>query len=38
LEFYRFVKRDRCEQQGIEFRDHNWTFARKPCSIVKLQD
>lgn len=26
LEFYRFVKREHCEQQGIEFRDHNVLF------------
>lgn len=26
LEFYRFVKRTDCEQQGIEFRDHNVLF------------
>ncbi len=28
LEFYRFVKRERCEQQGIEFRDHNVLFRQ----------
>jgi hypothetical protein len=28
LEFYRFVKRDACEQQGIEFRDHNVLFRQ----------
>jgi hypothetical protein len=26
LEFYRFVKREHCEEQGIEFRDHNVLF------------
>ncbi len=28
LEFYRFVKREQCEQQGIEFRDHNVLFRQ----------
>jgi hypothetical protein len=28
LEFYRFVKRAQCEQQGIEFRDHNVLFRQ----------
>ncbi len=28
LEFYRFVKREACEQQGIEFRDHNVLFRQ----------
>ena len=28
LEFYRFVKRQQCEQQGIEFRDHNVLFRQ----------
>jgi hypothetical protein len=28
LEFYRFVKRTDCEQQGIEFRDHNVLFRQ----------
>ena len=28
LEFYRFVKREQCEPQGIEFRDHNVLFRQ----------
>jgi hypothetical protein len=28
LEFYRFVKREPCESQGIEFRDHNVLFRQ----------
>lgn len=28
LEFYRFVKREQCEQRGIEFRDHNVLFRQ----------
>lgn len=28
LEFYRFVKRESCESQGIEFRDHNVLFRQ----------
>jgi hypothetical protein len=28
LEFYRFVKKEHCEQQGIEFRDHNVLFRQ----------
>ncbi|HLB74402.1 MAG TPA: IS701 family transposase [Sedimentisphaerales bacterium] len=28
LEFYRFVKRQQAEQQGIEFRDHNVLFRQ----------
>jgi len=28
LEFYRFVKREQCEQQGIAFRDHNVLFRQ----------
>jgi hypothetical protein len=28
LEFYRFVKREQCEAQGIEFRDHNELFRQ----------
>ncbi len=28
LEFYRFVKREQCEAQGIEFRDHNVLFRQ----------
>jgi hypothetical protein len=28
LEFYRFVKRQQCEPQGIEFRDHNVLFRQ----------
>ena len=28
LEFYRFVKREACEPQGIEFRDHNVLFRQ----------
>lgn len=28
LEFYRFVKRESCELQGIEFRDHNVLFRQ----------
>jgi len=28
LEFYRFVKREHCEQQGLEFRDHNVLFRQ----------
>ena len=28
LEFYRFVKRAPCEEQGIEFRDHNVLFRQ----------
>jgi len=28
LEFYPFVKRQQCEQQGIEFRDHNVLFRQ----------
>jgi hypothetical protein len=28
LEFYRFVKREHCQQQGIEFRDHNVLFRQ----------
>lgn len=28
LEFYRFIKREDCEQRGIEFADHNW-FVRQ---------
>jgi len=26
LEFYRFIKKDQCQEQGIEFRDHNVSF------------
>lgn len=28
LEFYRFVKKEHCEQQGIEFCDHNVLFRQ----------
>jgi hypothetical protein len=28
LEFFRFVKREHCEQQGIEFCDHNVLFRQ----------
>jgi ferredoxin len=28
LEFYRFVKHEHCQQQGIEFRDHNVLFRQ----------
>ncbi len=28
LEFYRFVKREQCAPQGIEFRDHNVLFRQ----------
>ena len=28
LEFYRFVKRQACDEQGIEFRDHNVLFRQ----------
>jgi len=28
LEFYRFVKRQQCEEQGVEFRDHNVLFRQ----------
>ena len=28
LEFYRFIKREQCEQKGLEFRDHNVLFRQ----------
>jgi hypothetical protein len=28
LEFYRFVKRQQCDERGIEFRDHNVLFRQ----------
>ncbi len=28
LEFYRFIKREPCEQKGLEFRDHNVLFRQ----------
>jgi len=28
LEFYRFIKREQCARQGIEFRDHNVLFRQ----------
>lgn len=37
LEFRRFVKRDRCEQTGVEFRDHN-VLLRELVDWVVGQD
>jgi hypothetical protein len=37
LEFYRFVQRRRCEQQGIEFRDHN-VLSRRLVDWVIAND